>query len=576
MSTLKLRTPAGGSISLTPTDTASNVTLTLPASTTSLVDSASLAASGGSALVGYLPAGTGAVATTVQGKLRESVSVLDFGAVGDGVTDDTAAIQAALNSGKSIYFPIGVYLTDPLTIPYAARGAVYFGDGFYHYGATQQTVIKAKTAAQANIFALADGANNITFTNLRIDGDSKAVCCIDGTYGAFFGLENVGVYGSTGYAFKGRQGLARINRVYSGSHAAIGFEIYSDSAITNSEFTGGTEPLRLVAGGNRLNNVWANSGSVSCLTLTPLNVSTTHINTSITNLYTGETLGGVSEVPIVKIQGLPSQLVQQVQIGVSHVVCASAPDKINIGIFADYVRDISVTGVTFLGNSSPTATRYLKNAVSMSNAQNVSICGGVIKHCTKNPIVLGAACYNINVSGVPFSEWATSIAAGTEGAAILCSDANNFGAITGCSLDISGASAVPYFMEGGSASRFSVVGNLLRYSNTASWVSSSGYTPGGWQFLGAAPRVQGQLSGFATYDPPSLVDGAGATTTLTVTGAALGDAVTGVSFSLDLQGIIVTGWVSAANTVSVRFQNESGGTLDLASGTLRARVQKLI
>jgi len=43
----------------------------------------------------YLPAGTGAVSRTVQGKLRESVSVTDFGAVGDGVTDDTAAFVAA-------------------------------------------------------------------------------------------------------------------------------------------------------------------------------------------------------------------------------------------------------------------------------------------------------------------------------------------------------------------------------------------------------------------------------------------------------------------------------------------------
>lgn len=78
------------------------------------------------------------------------------------------------------------------------------------------------------------------------------------------------------------------------------------------------------------------------------------------------------------------------------------------------------------------------------------------------------------------------------------------------------------------------------------------------------------LNGFATYDPPSLADGVGATTTVTVTGLALGDFVL-ASFSLDLQGITVTAWVSATDTASVRFQNESGGTLDLASGTLRVR-----
>ena len=66
--------------------------------------------------VTYLPAGTSAVQTTVQTKLRESVSVKDFGAVGDGVTDDTAAIQAAIdavsaNGGGKVFLPEATYAT---------------------------------------------------------------------------------------------------------------------------------------------------------------------------------------------------------------------------------------------------------------------------------------------------------------------------------------------------------------------------------------------------------------------------------------------------------------------------------
>lgn len=61
-----------------------------------------LATSAGSALIGFLQAGTGAVLRTLQSKARETVSVSDFGVTGDGVADDTTKVQAALNSGASV------------------------------------------------------------------------------------------------------------------------------------------------------------------------------------------------------------------------------------------------------------------------------------------------------------------------------------------------------------------------------------------------------------------------------------------------------------------------------------------
>jgi len=87
----------------------------------------------------------------------------------------------------------------------------------------------------------------------------------------------------------------------------------------------------------------------------------------------------------------------------------------------------------------------------------------------------------------------------------------------------------------------------------------------------ATKSLGGFLSGNAVYDPASLVDAAGATTTITVTGAALGDFAF-VSNALDLQGILLTAYVSVADTVAVRFQNETAGTIDLGSATIEARV----
>lgn len=62
-----------------------------------------------SSSITYVPDGTGAVATNVQSKLRESVSVKDFGAVGNGIADDTSAILLAFQNGGHVVFPTGTY-----------------------------------------------------------------------------------------------------------------------------------------------------------------------------------------------------------------------------------------------------------------------------------------------------------------------------------------------------------------------------------------------------------------------------------------------------------------------------------
>jgi hypothetical protein len=62
----------------------------------------------------FTQSGAGAVTRTVDSKLKDVVSVKDFGAVGDGVADDAAAVQAAIDTvetlGGSVLFPPGKYL----------------------------------------------------------------------------------------------------------------------------------------------------------------------------------------------------------------------------------------------------------------------------------------------------------------------------------------------------------------------------------------------------------------------------------------------------------------------------------
>lgn len=103
--------------------------LAFDASTGLPIATAGTGTTGDSSLVTYLPAGTGAVSTSVQAKLRESVSVMDFGAMGDGVTDDTNAFNAALTASASVLVPEGSFkITSTVIIP-AYHGIVGSGQG---------------------------------------------------------------------------------------------------------------------------------------------------------------------------------------------------------------------------------------------------------------------------------------------------------------------------------------------------------------------------------------------------------------------------------------------------------------
>lgn len=99
--------------------------------------------------------------------------------------------------------------------------------------------------------------------------------------------------------------------------------------------------------------------------------------------------------------------------------------------------------------------------------------------------------------------------------------------------------------------------------------------PGGGTLVGTQIGIHslsvGQLATTATWNPGEVAVGGKVSTTVTVSGAALGDFVL-ASFSLDLQELTLTASVSATNTVEVVLANNTGSAVDLASGTLKVLV----
>jgi len=95
------------------------------------------------------------------------------------------------------------------------------------------------------------------------------------------------------------------------------------------------------------------------------------------------------------------------------------------------------------------------------------------------------------------------------------------------------------------------------------------YTGSAWGLL-ATPH----LDATATFNPGAISTGAGVTSSgITVTGAAFGDFAI-ASAPYDLQGVDATAYVSASNTVKIRANNLTGGTVTLSSGSWRVRVIK--
>ena len=126
-----------------------------------------------SAMIAHTSNGS-AVTRILSSKLNDTISVKDFGAIGDGVTDDTVAIQNAINSlgafGGTIYVPTGRYkVTSTITLGLGVR---LFGDGYWGGGSAAREGTSSIYAVHTGVAILSlKGAHACSVKDLSLEGD---------------------------------------------------------------------------------------------------------------------------------------------------------------------------------------------------------------------------------------------------------------------------------------------------------------------------------------------------------------------------------------------------------------------
>lgn len=441
---------------------------------------------------------------------------MDFGADPTGVADSTAAIQAALAAAQRVKLPKGTYLiSSTLTLGY---GQVLEGDGH------QNSILSATTA----ITMVAMTSSYAMVRDLQIAGDVSSRTPLIG----------LTLYGASTFCIQNTVTNIIIQNVQRG--------------IVLDGYTSLANPCYW----NRIDNVTVLKPAIDGVLLTKSGAGDTPNANVFTKVHVYSNTASISGSGF------------YVQYGNYN------------NSFTDCESGLSTTTPTacFRVGANAALTRIINQYCETSGAiANLQLDAGSTGTTIINLLAVsaGAAIYDLS-SGAYSTFNAGYPTPWYSGASVIQSTQ------TGKVLyDYDGAATTPAsvtFYEHryrnaipttGAFNRSAVVWNTnVGVSNgPTGWVCTTGGTPGTWMAFG-----ERYLEGSVTFNPGLVATGAqSALSTMTVTGANLSDVVT-LSSTVDMQGMVLFGYVSAANTVKVGALNLTGAGVTLSSGTVYARV----